>query len=482
MHHAAEVFAMETRKRREMEMLKTINTRRKENHIKKVERRASPIITSHYAPPAEQFLEIRKHDNRPQEWDTRREDLERVLKPSASFKVYSRTTTPVNRPVSVLEDIVSDVGLNKDLTEIEQAETIQNLHLIDVSPLNIQLPVRNVEDQLVEEQVDPSPYVTGDWTQSSRSASRASNKIAQVYKKKSGRAVTIRSARPVREKPRDVVNLIVEPVEAPPKQNYFADSNGKSCVIKTEPSGGIMDRSSRAASAYKSNKLEYLSTSMPEYHALEVYEVKKPTNFSKLQSSKSLHRINSQSLQKMNEEFGSKRFIKSAPLYRSMTASNSLRFSGGPSTSSISADTPECKPTVSTLAKPTSRESKKDSLTKKESKCRFKPISEAAINHTQFVDEESITNSPRPLTAFAEDKKFRNIVLENLSLPKARPYSSVRHVRPPQENILDMDALKVARMHSKSQKKFAPDLKDYKEVELHNEIEKLDSMLSKLGR
>ncbi|KAJ3318331.1 hypothetical protein HDV06_000564 [Boothiomyces sp. JEL0866] len=504
-----------------MELLNAINLRRKENHIKKSEKKASPVITNHYAPPAEQFLEIR--DNHPQEWDTRREDLERVLKPSTSFKIYSRTTTPVNRPMSVLEDIVSEAGLKQEYKEFGEGENPQKLHFIDVSPLSIQLPVKTLEDGVVEEEINTLPCVTGgDWTQSSRSASRASNRIAEVFKKKNARAVRIRSARSsrsVRAKSPEVIKPVIEHAEVNPKQNYFADSNGKSCVIKTEPCGGIMDRSSRAASAYKSRKSDYLSTSMPEYHALEVYEVKKPNTISKMQSSKSLSVSNSQSIQKINDEFGSKRSIKSAPLCRSMTANSARKIFSGELVTSFSTDTQESKKSSFASTKAPSSESDKGSLTKKESKCRFQPISEAINCKIQTVREESFTDDPRISTTNNDDRKIRNIVLENLSL-KPRPFSCARQSKSAIESkiprlksapckirnhgsitlgplisiinpagtrrvtidILDVDAIKRVRSQTKTAKKFSPDLKDFKEIELHHEIEKLDSMLSKLGR
>ncbi|KAJ3270805.1 hypothetical protein HDV01_007427 [Terramyces sp. JEL0728] len=380
-HQAAEVFASETRKRREMEILNATNVRRKENRIKKVEKPASPIITNHYAPPAEQFLESRRHDIRPQEWDTRREDLEKALKPSASFKIYSRATTPTSRPKSVLEDVLSVVGINNDMDSSSEDSSTQKLYFIDVSPINIQLPMKNVGNIVVEEEKNELPYVTGDWTKSSRSASRASNRIAEVYMRKNERAARIRSAR---ARSPEAVQPVVEIIKEMPKKNYFADSNGKSCAVKTEPSGGIMDRSSRAASAYKCRKSDYLSTSMPEYHALEIYEVKLQSNFSKTKSSKSL-KSHGHSMQKLGDEFGSKRSIKSAPSYKSMTDNSARKlFSGS--------------------------------------------------------------------TMFSSD------------------------------NIHSNNILKGYRNQPKKAMQLEPDLKDFKEIVLHSEIEKLDSMLTKLGR
>lgn len=144
------------------------------------------------------------------------------------------------------------------IDSINQSCDPGSLHLVDVSPISDLLGGEDKGENGPKEGL----YFNGQWSQSSRSASRASNRLTSFYDKKLQFAAALR--------PKTFPRLEVTSGPAPAPVDtivYMADSNGKKATNEDLSGDKFMERSSRPVTAHCSG---YLSTSMPEYPTLEV--------------------------------------------------------------------------------------------------------------------------------------------------------------------------------------------------------------------
>ncbi|KAJ3000966.1 hypothetical protein HDV02_000035 [Globomyces sp. JEL0801] len=264
-----EQFANETNRRRRLEIERTIQIRREINQSA-----AKKLMKSNNT--KSKVFQIKPNQFAiAAEWnvlDTRPSTGYSTSTPMLNIGIYSDeaeemeqsiqsplTLEPITRPQTVLDNLIeSEHGANDE-------ETQKSLHVVDLSPLKLDLPTQDYDGIMVEEERKEGLYITGQWTQSSRSASRASNKLSRYYDEKLTKAGRIRSAR----KP-----FLIEPTfvqkDISPQVEYLADSNGKSLGVYNTGHEGIMLLSSQLASFLPNMESNYLSSSLPEYPSLEI--------------------------------------------------------------------------------------------------------------------------------------------------------------------------------------------------------------------
>lgn len=176
--------------------------------------------------------------------------------------VSAGTKTHLEKPESVLNAV-----LNNELKKIEETE----IKVFDFSPISINQNFEFLEDDYH----DDGLFLCGRWAQSSKSASRAAEKMTKYYQSKV-----------IKTKPLVTASMMIDANGIQTKKdniNYVSDSNGKDCSIISD-SFTFMGKSSRPASSHCSGK-SYLSSSIPEYHDMEAkIELAIERNISKSQN------------------------------------------------------------------------------------------------------------------------------------------------------------------------------------------------------
>jgi hypothetical protein len=141
----------------------------------------------------------------------------------------------------------------------------KKVKMVDLSPIGMNFQSALSNDLQIGEEANYDGWIlNGRWAQSSKSASRASDRITVYIQKKTQPKRNCESNSPKQEL---AIKPETEEVKAQPI--YVADSNGKDILNILENPKRFMERSTRPASA-KDCGSTYLSSSIPEYHSLEV--------------------------------------------------------------------------------------------------------------------------------------------------------------------------------------------------------------------